>query len=237
MSNVIVGKKWDKGAIYIGRGSVLGNPFAMGDMSDETRDEVCDMYEDYFYDQLESDPKFLAAVESLTMKAGKGKVILGCYCAPKRCHGDTIKDYIDRQLHDIPINVYMGTKENPNLSNLAPRKFKDKKSGIVFFSVEHAYQSLKSGILDKETYNKYQEGKNYKIPGTLGTLTNDGWNLKLMESLILQSFEQNPEAREELLYTGDRVITHTQDRGIWKKEFPRILMKVRDYLASKENWR
>ncbi|QXN70452.1 putative toprim domain-containing protein [Bacillus phage vB_BspM_AgentSmith] len=231
MSNVIVGKKWDKGAIYIGRGSVLGNPFAMKDMSDETRDEVCDQYEDYFYEQIENDPKFLATVESLILKAEKGKVILGCYCAPKRCHGDTIKDYIDGHLQEIPVNIYMGTNENPNLSNLAPRKFKDKTSKLVFFSVEHAYQSLKSGSLDQETYDKYQEGKSYKIPGTLGTLTNSGWNLKLMESLIMQSFEQNKEAREELLATGTRELTHTQEKGIWKKEFPRILMEVRDKLS------
>lgn len=232
MSNVIVGKKWDKGAVYIGRGSILGNPFVLKDMSDEERDEVCDKYEDYFYEQIDNDPKFLATVESLLLKAEKSKVILGCYCSPKRCHGETIKDYIDGKLQDIPVNVYMGTNENPNLSNLALRPFKDSKTGKKFFSVEHAYQSLKSGSFDEVTYSKYRSDKPNKIPGELGTLTNAGWNLKLMYSLVLQSFQQNPLIAQELLATGVREITHTQDKGIWKKEFPRILMEVREQLRN-----
>lgn len=54
----------------------------------------------------------------------------------------------------------------------------------------------------------------------------DGWNIKLMESLVLQSFEKNPDTLEVLLATGNKEITHKQDSGIWKKEFPRILMEV-----------
>lgn len=51
-----------------------------------------------------------------------------------------------------------------------------------------------------------------------------------MSNLVLQSFQQNPLIAQELLDTGNRPITHTQDKGIWKKEFPRILMEVREKL-------
>ena len=38
-----VGKKWDRGAVYVGRPSPLGNPFAM--KSEADRDRVCDAYD------------------------------------------------------------------------------------------------------------------------------------------------------------------------------------------------
>ena len=230
MSNVTVGKKWDKGAVYVGQGSILGNPFAFEDMTDEERKEVCDQYEDYFYDQLDNNSKFKSTLDNLIRRAKTEKIILGCYCTPKLCHAITIKKYIDKHTLLTPLNVYMGTNENSVLSNLAHRPFKDKVSGKKFFSVEHAYQSLKSGSFDEVTYSKYKPNKPNKIPGTLGTLTNANWNLNLMSNLVLQSFQQNPLIAQELLDTGNRPITHTQDKGIWKKEFPRILMEVREQL-------
>jgi len=64
--------------VYIGRGSKWGNPFVIG--KDGNRDEVCDKYEAY----LSSRPDLVLALTEL-----KGKV-LGCYCAPLRCHGDLL---------------------------------------------------------------------------------------------------------------------------------------------------
>lgn len=61
--------------IYIGRSSKWGNPFRMRDESE--RDKVCDDYEEWFY--TTDLPNHLHEL--------KGKV-LGCYCKPKRCHGD-----------------------------------------------------------------------------------------------------------------------------------------------------
>jgi len=64
--------------VYIGRGSRWGNPFFIG--PDGTREEVCAKYLKYLLDNKE----LLAALPSL-----RGKV-LGCYCAPKLCHGDIL---------------------------------------------------------------------------------------------------------------------------------------------------
>jgi hypothetical protein len=53
-----------------------------------------------------------------------------------------------------------------------------------------------------------------------------------MKDNIYFSFEQNPEALEKLLATGNAELTHTQDKGKWGKEFPKILMEVRKELKK-----
>jgi predicted NAD-dependent protein-ADP-ribosyltransferase YbiA (DUF1768 family) len=127
------------------------------------------------------------------------------------------------------VNVWYSTGENSSLSNLAARPF--TAGGKQFHSVEHAYQSWKSGEFDQATYARYT-GAGRKIAGTKGTKTEGGWNLRLMKRLIAESFQQNPDAAQALLATGDAPITHTQDRGVWAKEFPRILSEVRAEVAA-----
>lgn len=66
-------------AVYIGRGSPYGNPFVIG--KDGDRDDVCDKYEQY----LLNNPQLLQAVKTTL----RGRDVV-CFCAPKRCHGDTL---------------------------------------------------------------------------------------------------------------------------------------------------
>ncbi len=95
---IIVGKKWDSGAVYIGRGSPLGNPFKM--LSEQDRDSVCDKYEEWFKEQIKINNKTVLTELSRLYKLAKNQdLILGCYCAPKRCHGDTIKQFLDGYLN------------------------------------------------------------------------------------------------------------------------------------------
>ena len=61
------------------RFSDWGNPFEMG--KDGSRDEVCNNYENHF---LPYKPSLLNKVSSL-----KGKA-LGCWCAPEKCHCDSL---------------------------------------------------------------------------------------------------------------------------------------------------
>ena len=92
-----VGKKWDKNAIYIGRGSPLGNIFVMKDKSE--RDIVCDAYEVWFNEKVkQNDPSVMQELRKIYKLAKQGDVVLGCYCSPKRCHGDTIKNFLDRYI-------------------------------------------------------------------------------------------------------------------------------------------
>lgn len=99
---VTVGRKWDKGAVFVGRGSLFGNPFNPSDgkdlskLSDKGRDEVCDKYEEFFPVELKRNPEFRSAVIYLVKKAlSDGELVLGCFCSPKRCHAETIKDYVE----------------------------------------------------------------------------------------------------------------------------------------------
>jgi hypothetical protein len=64
--------------IYIGRPSMWGNPFVVGD--DFSRDEAIALYEKWIATQ----PMLLGLLPTL-----KGKV-LGCWCSPKPCHGEVL---------------------------------------------------------------------------------------------------------------------------------------------------
>lgn len=63
------------GAVYIGRGSPWGNPYVIG--RDGDRDQVCDLYEANVLPTLDIEPL-------------RGKDLV-CFCAPQRCHGDSIR--------------------------------------------------------------------------------------------------------------------------------------------------
>ena len=131
------------------------------------------------------------------------------------------------------INIFYGSDENKVLSNLASRPFTFK--GKRFKSVEHAYQSLKSGTgLDEKVYENPDWNKDGAIiRGTKGTKTENNWNINvLMKTLIRESFEQNPAARQKLLDTGTSILTHVQGDKVWAKEFPRLLMEYRDNIKG-----
>lgn len=120
------------------------------------------------------------------------------------------------------MNVWYGTGENAWLSNLAPRQLADKH-GRSYVSVEHAYQTYKSGRFDQATYSANWAARR-KIAGKLGTKTENGWNIRLMERLVLASVEQDSRFRDRLVVLPlDVEFTHTQDRRVWRTEFPRIL--------------
>ena len=107
------------------------------------------------------------------------------------------------------INVYWGQAESEKstkvLSNLAPRKF--TWEGREYGSVEHAYQSNKSGTFDQTTYNKYNNlkttpGYGRKIRGKATVAQMKAADsLGLMKQLVVESFKQNSnsEAAKKLM--------------------------------------
>ena len=71
--------------VYIGRPSKWGNPFThltvgLALYRVATREEAVARYEEWLREQ----PELMAALPEL-----RGKV-LGCWCAPKACHGDVL---------------------------------------------------------------------------------------------------------------------------------------------------
>lgn len=69
-------------AVYIGRGSRWGNPFVRG--QDGDRDSVCEQYAQYLRNQIRIGQITLNELSEL-----HGKDLV-CFCAPLRCHGDTL---------------------------------------------------------------------------------------------------------------------------------------------------
>lgn len=79
--------------VRIDRQSVFGNPFYMADES--KRNEVCDKYEVYFQQEVMKVGKLQTEFMVLAHRVASGESInLQCWCAPKRCHGDTIKRWL-----------------------------------------------------------------------------------------------------------------------------------------------
>ena len=74
-------KPGDRPRVYIGRGSIYGNPYVIG--QDGTRDEVCDKYEAQMQDLFAREPDLLTEWRQDL----KDKDLV-CYCKPARCHGD-----------------------------------------------------------------------------------------------------------------------------------------------------
>jgi hypothetical protein len=110
-------------AVWCDRRSALGNPFEL--RGEESRDDVCDAYQDYFDDVVcrGIEPKisadwwagelglklskawkaptyevFMAELERLELLAKDGPLGLGCWCHPKRCHCLTILRYLTPKL-------------------------------------------------------------------------------------------------------------------------------------------
>jgi len=68
--------------VYIGRPSKYGNPFAIG--KDGTRAEVIEKYAQYAAKRFTR--------EDLLFLRGK---VLGCWCAPRPCHGDVLAQLVN----------------------------------------------------------------------------------------------------------------------------------------------
>lgn len=68
-------------AVRVDRGTKWGNPYVMRDHSDAERNRVCNQFESLMLKQ----PGFVAAVKAEL----RGKDLV-CWCAPKRCHAETL---------------------------------------------------------------------------------------------------------------------------------------------------
>ena len=83
-------KPWD---VRVDRKSVLGNPFVM--KNECQRDEVCEKYKVHFDKMVATNAAF-QKVLSLLVETYKeyNQLNLFCWCTPKRCHAETIREYV-----------------------------------------------------------------------------------------------------------------------------------------------
>lgn len=102
--------------VYIGRPSVLGNPYVMKKEAD--RDAVCEQYIKWLDLKLldETSPQWLEIGILFRFLVEGWNLNLRCYCAPKRCHGDQIKHVLDFMLKNYnsslqTVDEYLGYVE------------------------------------------------------------------------------------------------------------------------------
>ena len=74
--------------VYIGRGSMWGNPFRIG--PDGNRVEVIKKFERWFKTNYDLQKNLYEL---------KGKR-LGCHCHPHLCHGEVLKKWVDKLKED-----------------------------------------------------------------------------------------------------------------------------------------
>lgn len=95
-----------KNNFRIFRPSVLGNPYTHIKDKDtlaiyivKDRDEAIDMYSHYFDIMYGSNIEFTNEIDKIyeIYKTGED-VYLECYCTPLRCHGDIIKEKLEKRL-------------------------------------------------------------------------------------------------------------------------------------------
>ena len=73
---------WPENTIHVDRRSEWGNPFIMRNDSEEERNRVCEEFEEMVKNWPPS-----KIVEMYRALKGTN---LACWCAPKRCHADTL---------------------------------------------------------------------------------------------------------------------------------------------------
>lgn len=162
------------------------------------------------------------------------------------------------------VEVHYSNNKNKELSNFAKREFtftKDSFKGlgldveedVTFASVEQAFQWAKMKFAATKTgESKFNDQADAILGETKGgKLRQLGRDVRIDEdtlkewdsvkedilySLMLQSFKQDATARDLLLKTGNRKITHSVSDE-YSVTFPKLLMAVREEISDTPNHR
>ena len=122
MIKVIHKKDTDKykNVIYIGRGSNLGNPYTsiknretLAEYTVDSRAESIECFRGYLNGCIErKDEKICSTLNQIYKLAISDEVHLACYCKPKSCHGDIIKEIIELKIKEKSLVNNTGTQLN-----------------------------------------------------------------------------------------------------------------------------
>ena len=106
---------------YIGRPSILGNPFSHNGVRSvfktltfKTREQAIEAYDKYFDAMYGKDEEFTKAFDEIYEHYKNGEdIYLQCFCKPLPCHGDVIADKLQRKL----IKEKMEERKNEEVSD------------------------------------------------------------------------------------------------------------------------
>lgn len=225
-------KPWQ---VRVDRASVLGNPFVMHHESE--RDKVCEEYKQYFKRSLVLNQAFANEVTRLMVIYKRhGRLELFCWCAPKRCHAETIRECIETAITSFRDDNYFLSNMYPSSITLGKHTFK---------CAEAAFQAAKCHTRVAEFYNL--NGFEAKKLGRAVTLRSDWDEVKVdyMRRILKAKFSQHPDLRKKLIQTGNAYLVEENTwgdtfwgvcNGIGNNLLGRILMFVReDIIKNKEN--
>ena len=101
----VVNKKVYKGdGYYIGRPSALGNPFShlpntLAVYRVASREEAIEKYREWLREKLKTDNEVSREFRNLVKFYRKfGELTLICWCVPKACHGNVIRELMNEYL-------------------------------------------------------------------------------------------------------------------------------------------
>jgi hypothetical protein len=97
--NVRNKKTWKQKGYYVGRPTVLGNPFPINE--DFTREESLQRYSEWLIDAIQTrNPIIIAELHKMEhMLLENHKLDLVCWCAPKACHAELLKKVLLNKIH------------------------------------------------------------------------------------------------------------------------------------------
>ncbi|AQW88673.1 hypothetical protein FDH34_gp148 [Serratia phage BF] len=81
---ILINRHKEKFDIYIGRGTIWGNPHPIDKGAGISRQVSIEMYKDHLYSSIEAGT---ITIDDFLSLSGKR---IGCSCAPLPCHGDVI---------------------------------------------------------------------------------------------------------------------------------------------------
>lgn len=155
------------------RSSLLGNPFIMLNESD--RDKVCDDYIKWITEQLAPGGKDRKVIEELLhlqkLYEQHGKLRLFCWCAPKRCHAETIKSLIEGK--DIAVPTVQTESGEVDITGVMCAFCKKKQATIIqgvfgFCSEEHQIKYNQGTLKEMEvSQNRNYEDLTIELPVAL----------------------------------------------------------------------
>ena len=223
--------------------------------SDDRFDEYKEIIDEEIAIIKQNLPGFKGIKFSAEMPFGKGQISNMQSTAPK------IFEYMNQKLAEIgidntvsgpvavnqqsaeKINIYASTSENAELSNFATRPF--TVGGMTYKNVESAFQHTKlmfsdpitdqPSIIQSTNWSNLSGAQAKSLGRQFTGLDTKEWDQQspaIMKTSLLESFKQNPDALQKLLATGNAELTHTQDKTRWGKEFPKLLMEVREELKG-----
>lgn len=93
----VVNYNEDKEAQYLGASSPLGNPYPI--RSEADKNKAVEKYKSWFYKAIDHDPEMRIELRRLhNLGKMRGKLKLGCFTAPNRCHCHVIKQYLESSI-------------------------------------------------------------------------------------------------------------------------------------------